>query len=259
MFFQQMKPFFLRINHLKKEPYCKILGYPKASRSQISSRIDELKRNGIYSVAFWGKTNLGKVNVLGKGYVGIVVLAKKKQKGIVAIKIRRSDAQRKELKTEAGFLKKANTVNVGPKLISSSKNFLVMEYIEGEKIGNWINNLPTRGSTKILKKVIKKILEDCFSLDQIGLDHGELSSISKHVIVGKTIPTIIDFESSSTQRRISNLTSATQGIFIGSGISKKIRKIYNVPTKSVIINQLRRYKKDPSKENFMKLLKLLKL
>jgi len=74
----------------------------------------------------------------------------------------------------------------------------------------------------------KKILEDCYSLDRIGLDHGELSNLSKHVIVGRKI-TVIDFESSSTDRKVSNVTSATQALCIGSGISKIIGRVYKIP------------------------------
>ena len=96
-----------------------------------------------------------------------------------------------------------------------------MEYIEGIKIVDWVNSLKGAGSVKKLKSTIRKVLEDCYNLDQIGFDHGELSNISKHVIVGKTKSTLIDFESSSVKRRPSNVTSITQAIFIGSGIAKK--------------------------------------
>jgi putative serine/threonine protein kinase len=102
-------------------------------------------------------------------------------------------------------------------------------------------------------------LEDCYNLDRIGLDHGELSSIAKHVIIGKSKTTIIDFESASTKRRASNVTSATQGIFIGSGISKSIRKIYKIPSKDKMIEVLRNYKHNSTRESFDKLLKVLKL
>jgi putative serine/threonine protein kinase len=163
------------------------------------------------------------------------------------------------MKSEAKLLKLVNTVNVGPKLYDSSKNFVVMEYLEGEKIGNWIDSLKGAGSTKKLKNVIKAVLEDCFRLDQIGFDHGELSSISKHVIVGDKKSTLIDFESSSTKRRVSNVTSITQGIFIGSGIAKKVQRIYKVPSKEKIIQVLRIYKKEQSRDSFENLLKILKL
>ncbi len=134
-----------------------------------------------------------------------------------------------------------------------------MEYLDGKKIGLWMRDLKGKGSTLRLKLVIKKTLEDCYNLDQIGLDHGELSSISKHVIVGKSKTTIIDFESASTKRRASNVTSATQGIFIGSGISKAIQKIYKLPSKNKLIGALRIYKQKPSRKNFDALLKILRV
>jgi putative serine/threonine protein kinase len=163
------------------------------------------------------------------------------------------------MKNESVLLKLVNSVNVGPKMIDVSKNFLVMEYLEGEKISDWMNSLKGIGSTKKLKSIIRKILEDCYRLDQIDFDHGELSNISKHVIVGKTKSTLIDFESSSTNRRPSNVTSIAQAFFIGSGIAKKAQKIYKNPSKEKIIEALKQYKQEKSKENFEELLKILKL
>ena len=253
-----MKQSFVSIKKFSKEPYSIILGYPRSTKRQINSRILELEKLKINSISFTGNTTIGKLKILGKGYVGVVVLAKRGNKK-VALKIRRLDSQRSEMKSEAKLLRIVNTVNVGPKLFDFSKNFVVMEYLEGEKISNWIRSLSGYGSTKKLKTVIEKILEDCFRLDQIGFDHGELSSISKHVIVGDTKSTLIDFESSSTNRRVSNVTSITQAIFIGSGIAKEIHRIYKIPNKEKIIEELRTYKKEQSRESFESLLKVLKL
>ena len=105
---------------------------------------------------------------------------------------------------------------------------------------------------------MKKVLEDCYNLDRNGFDHGELSSLSKHVIVGEKT-TMIDFESSSVKRRVSNVTSATQGIFIGSGIAKRINRIYKLPRKEKVITALRNYKKEQNQKNFDTILKILKL
>jgi len=80
----------------------------------------------------------------------------------------------------------------------------------------------------------------------------------KHVIIGNKI-TIIDFESSSMKRRVSNVTSATQAFYIGSRISKTVNRIYKAPKKEKIISVLRSYKQDQSKENFENLLNVLKL
>ncbi|WP_316506800.1 serine/threonine protein kinase [Nitrosopumilus sp.] len=249
---------FISIKKFTDEPYSKILGYPEATKRQIRSRIKELEELKIKSISLTGPTTLGKLAILGKGYVGVVVLAKKGNKK-VALKIRRTDSQRKEMKNESILLRLVNSVNIGPKMYAASKNFLVMEYLEGVKISEWINSLHGAGSTKRLKSTIADILEDCYRLDQIGFDHGELSNISKHVIVGESKSSLIDFESSSTKRRPSNVTSITQAIFIGSGIAKKVQKIYKNPSKEKIIESLKEYKQEKTQESFEKLLKVLKL
>ena len=253
-----MRQSFISIKKFSIKPYSTILGYPKATTRQLNSRILELEKLKIKSISFSGPTTIGKLEILGKGYVGLVVLAKRGNK-IVALKIRRLDSQRNEMKSEAKLLKIVNTVKVGPKLVDYSKNFVVMEYLEGEKISKWIISLGSLGSSKKLKSTIKTVLEDCYRLDQIGFDHGELSSISKHVIVGNSKSTLIDFESSSTNRRVSNVTSITQAFFIGSGIGKKVKRIYKIPTKEKIIAVLRIYKQEQSRESFENLLKILKL
>lgn len=249
---------FISIKKFSEEPYSKILGYPNATNRQIKSRINELEKLKIKSVCLTGPTTIGNLAILGKGYVGVVVLVKRGNKE-VALKIRRTDSQRKNMKNESILLKLVNSVKVGPKLIDVSKNFLVMEYLEGEKFSNWIEMLKGTGSAKQLKSTIKSVLEDCYRLDQIGFDHGELSNISKHVIVGKTKVSLIDFESSSTKRRPSNITSITQAFFIGSGIAKQTQKIYKNSSKEKIIYALKEYKQEKTRENFEKLLKVLKL
>jgi putative serine/threonine protein kinase len=243
------------LSKLVQEPYSIILGYPRATKTELRKRLAELKKLGVKYVMLEGPTILNNLPVLGKGYVGVVVLSRigKKQ---VALKIRRTDSSRLEMQSEAKLLKLANQVNVGPTIIKSSKNFIIMEYIDGEKIIDWARKLKGKGSAAKLRAVIKTILEDCYRLDKIHLDHGELSYIHKHVIVGKTA-CIIDFESASTNRRTSNVTSATQSMFIGSGLANVIKKIITVPDKKKIIPVLQRYKHDQSQKNFDNILKVL--
>nr|AIF14906.1 putative serine/threonine protein kinase [uncultured marine thaumarchaeote KM3_68_E02]AIF19407.1 putative serine/threonine protein kinase [uncultured marine thaumarchaeote KM3_86_G02] len=252
-----MKQSFVKISKITERPYSDIWVYPKGTKAQMKSRIKELGNLGIESISFQGKLQFSTIDILGKGYVGIVVLGKIGRKK-VAVKIRRNDSPRKNLRREAELLKITNQSNVGPKLVDFSKNFLVMEYLEGEKIGDWISSLKKKGSSSQLKIIIKKILEDCYKLDGIGLDHGELSHIAKHVIVGNKT-TIIDFESSSVDRKVSNVTSATQAFYIGSGISKIISHVYKIPKKEKMISVLRRYKREQTRDSFEKLLDVLKL
>jgi putative serine/threonine protein kinase len=151
---------------------------------------------------------------------------------------------------EATLLKIANKIGIGPKFIKNSKNFLMMEYIDGEKILDWAKKSETK--SKEIRSVISNVLNECFLLDNARLDHGELSTIDKHVIVNKKRNTIIDFESSSVNRKPSNVTGATQAIFIGTGLAKIIQKKIKLPTKMKIIDFIRRYKKNPTLENFRK-------
>ena len=249
-----MRESFHPISVFAREPYSRIIAYPNPTKRNVTSRLAELKRLGISGVSFQGSTRIENLCILGKGYAGVVVMAKKGGKRY-ALKIRRVDSQREGMKKEAEMLKLANGTGVGPKLVSASRNFLVMEYLGGARIDGWFAEA---GDAKRAKSIAKKVLRDCYKLDRIPLDHGELSRISKHVIIGRKT-TIIDFESSSIKRRAANVTAATQGIFIGSGISKKMGKLYRLPRKERIISILRIYKGDPCRENFDNILKTLRL
>lgn len=252
-----MDSFLVPTSKLVREPYSLVLGYPRATKKELERRVAELKKLEIKSVSFEGPTILNNIPVLGKGYVGVVVIAKQGKKK-VALKIRRIDSSREEMQSEARFLKLANKVDVGPRVIDSSKNFIVMEYVEGKKIIDWAKELKGKGRAAKLKTIIRKVLEDCHNLDMAHLDHGELSYLHKHVIVGRS-PCIIDFESASVNRRTSNVTSATQGIFIGSGLSNIVKKIIKVPSTKYMIESLKKYKHDQSRENFDEVLRVLRL
>ncbi len=252
-----MRGSFLPTSRLLDQPYSGILGFPRATKRQLRSRAGELESLGVTGVSFRGPVRIGTLGILGKGYVGVVVLGRMGNK-TVAVKIRRTDSQRRTLAGEARLLRRVNEVKVGPRFIAGSRNFLVMEYLDGQKISDWIAGVRGRGAAGEARAVIAKVLQDCFRLDVSGIDHGELSVISKHVIVGKKT-TVIDFEGSSTKRRVSNVTSATQGIYIGSGIAKKVSRIYRVPPRQEIISALRDYKRNISRENYEGLLRVLKL
>ncbi len=252
-----MKQSFVKLGKITELPYSIVWVYPKGTKSQIKSRIKELDTLGVEGISFQGELQMNAISILGKGYAGVVVLGKMGRKK-VAVKIRRNDSPRKNLEKEAKLLKIINKHKIGPKLIASSKNFLVMEYLDGEKIGDWVDGLKKSEKSSQLKLIIKKVLEDCYSLDRIGLDHGELSNLSKHVIIGKKT-TIIDFESSSMDRKVSNVTSATQALCIGSGISKIVGHIHNIPKKQKLITALRRYKQEKTRNSFENLLSVLKL
>ena len=71
-----MKQSFVKISKITEPPYSDIWVYPKGTKAQIKSRIKELKSLGVESVSFQGELQVGTISILGKGYVGIVVLGK---------------------------------------------------------------------------------------------------------------------------------------------------------------------------------------
>ena len=186
------------------------------------------------------------MHVLGKGCVGIVAIAYKDGEK-VALKIRRMDADRASMRREAAMLRKANLVDVGPRLLGVGKDFLMMQFVEGELLPKWLEEKVGRVRTK---RVLRDVLEECWSLDVAGLDHGELSHAPKHVIVtAEDNAFIVDFESASVNRRPSNVTSICQFLFI-SEFSRKVAERLGCRDRKTMIDSLRRYKKNVNRENF---------
>jgi putative serine/threonine protein kinase len=186
---------------------------------------------------------------LGKGYVGIVVVAYT-EKGKAALKIRRVDADRSGMQREAEMLKRANQVGVGPKLLGVTENFLLMNFIEGTSLPKWIEALKGRGTKARIRRVLREVLEQCWRLDMAGLDHGELSRAPKHVIVADDdMPYIVDFEAASTSRKVSNVTSICQYLFIGSQLAKILTKKLGKVNIKTLIHALKAYKQRQTREN----------
>jgi putative serine/threonine protein kinase len=235
------------IEKLSEEPYASIISYPKPSKAELKKRLKELQRLGVETLEFSGEKQALNTPILGKGCVGIVTIAYRNGKK-AALKIRRVDADRSRMQQEAKMLKKANSVHVGPRLLGVSKNFLLMQFIDGDLLPKWVEKC--RGKTQI-RKVLHEVLEQCWQLDIVGLDHGELSHAPKHIIIDKkSKPFIVDFETASLNRKSSNVTSICQFLFISGVVAEKVAEKLGEKDKKAIIEALRRYKSDRTRENF---------
>lgn len=247
------------VEQLLDKRYASVLCYPIYSAKETKRRIRELKRLGVEALEFVGEKTAFNVPVLGKGCVGIVVRALLDNKR-VALKIRRVDADRVGMQHEAEMLKTANKVEVGPRLIGVSENFLLMEFVEGSLLPEWVEKLKGKGTRNRIRQVLWDVLEQCWRLDEIGLDHGELSRAPKHIIIGRDNKTVIvDFETASLQRRVSNVTSICQYFFIGSQTAKTIQRKLGKINQETLRTNLKNYKQNRTKENFNKILHVCKL
>jgi len=251
-----IKPIIVPVALLTQEPYASILCFPRPNEAELEGRLQELRSFGLTSLEFSGAASVFgvAVPVLGKGFVGIVVIGHVNGKR-VAVKIRRTDADRADLLHEAHMLSKANSAKVAPKLITASKNFLLTQLIDGELFPNW---LKTNKDAATVKQVLREVLEQCFRLDQAGLDHGELSKAPKHLLVDKAQkPFIVDFETASVGRKVANVTAVCQYFFAGnSSASKILAEIFGKMDRLTLIDALKTYKKNRTRNNFESLLKV---
>ncbi len=236
------------IAELSAEPYASVVCYPRTTPGEMAVRIEELKQLGVDAIEFYGKTSAHVMQVFGKGYVGIVVVAQVAGRR-VALKMQRVDSDRESLQCEAELLCKANAVEVGPKFLGVTKHFLLMELIDGGFLEDW---LQTHQDKDGVRRIITDILEQCWRLDEISLDHGELSKAPKHLLVNSSDkPYIVDFETASTVRNASNVTSVCQFLYQGnSEACKLIAQVLGERNWDELVAALRKYRKERNRPNF---------
>ncbi|HEX7483405.1 MAG TPA: serine/threonine protein kinase [Candidatus Bathyarchaeia archaeon] len=246
------QPKIVALEKLDEEPYASIVCYPRTNPTEIYHRLEEMQQHGVTSIEFVGKTNASNIPVLGKGYVGVVVVANVKGQK-VALKMRRIDADRLDFTHEAEMLQKANAIGVGPKFIAVSNNFLLSQLIDGDLLEDWLQTPREKG---LIRKVLVDILEQCWILDEAGLDHGELSKAPKHLLVDKMDkPFIVDFETASIMRKVINVTSVCQFLFMGnSRAAKMLDEVFGKKNRLSLISGLKKFKKNTNRKNFEDLL-----
>ena len=220
---------------------------------------------GASELVFDGPSKIGEYGIIGRGCVSIVVKARLESRSeLVALKIRRTEANRADMKHDFELQSFANSLGVGPRVITCTSDLFAMEYIDSIRMGNWFRSLKTRSPKKYTRALIRSSLEQCYLLDSNGLDHGELSNPTKHILIRKVSgpdPVIIDYESASRNRRVSNLTSVVQFFFMSSPQSRKVRKILGFEkfSEKKLISILREYKSHQNKESLEKVFRFLKV
>jgi len=229
-----------------------VLAYPAGGEEIISQRLKTLSMMGVTAL-FMEKREKKMVPVLlGKGHRGIVLKCVS-EVGVCAAKLLRVDAPVSSLRPEWLMTSRASEVGVGPSVRGFTEDVLLLEYIAGKEIADWLEGRPARPE---LHKLLNHLLESCFKLDIIGLDHGQLTNASKHVIVrpdGQT--TIIDYSKASMTRRPSNLTGITS--FLTSKRTPQLEDMLRIGPEFHSV--LRIYKRNPDQQHFNQVLGLLGL
>jgi putative serine/threonine protein kinase len=144
---------------------------------------------------------------------------------------------------------------VGPRLVGASRELLAMELVEGEYPVEWVEGLG-EGDADRLRDAFSVLLVKGWRLDSVGLDHGELSRAHRHIIVSEEGPRIVDFESASTERRCSNVTSLAQYLFFNHWMRGAVGGVIELPERGALLGALSTYKRRPSWEGLRTVLEV---
>jgi putative serine/threonine protein kinase len=246
----------IRISEFVRTPYLQVLTYPRPNIAVAKSRLKQLEKLGVSDVSFGGRTKIGRLGLVGLGTVSVVVRATVNGNE-EALKIRRCDANRISMMDEYKLTGTANRIGVGAYAVAATKDFMVMHLIEGEDINDHLRTIKGIGTRGRVREIIHRLLNQCRKLDLVGLDHGQLSDLRKHVIMAGDEPYIIDFESSSMGRTPKNVTTAAQNLLIGGRSAPLVRRVLGLKSYDGVLEALKGYKKDRSDGNYVRILNSL--
>lgn len=171
----------------------------------------------------------------------------------VAIKVQRKESKAAEsLENEAKWLQVVNQKNIGPRYLFHGEHYVTYQFVEGILFPDW---LPTK-EKKEISAVLKKLLEQCFILDHLGVNKEELHHPHKHILINQhNHPTLIDFERCTETKKPKNVTQFVE--FISRTQKDLILKGFTF-TVETLRESAQNYKQDPSPVNFQQILLLLR-
>ncbi len=187
-----------------------------------------------------------------KGWRGVVFKARAEDGRILCLKTLRGKVPGTSLKKEYEALLTANGRGIGPTAYEYDPEgeTVAMEFIEGELFLDWI----MFANAEEIKRTVPEILRQGYELDQLGIDHGQLSWAPKHVIISKERTTLIDFDRASTERKARNLTSLTAFLLLNprSLYAQRICRVYGLGSAELekIKGLMQKYRQESNGEKY---------
>ena len=193
-----------------------------------------------------------KRTFLAKGKRGVVYTDFRKGRKIAIKTANPASKAIGRIKNEAHHLKILNRYSIGPKLISYDKNELKTEFIEGVFILDFME----KNNEKEVKKIIKKVFDQVYALDGLGIDKEEMHRPLKHIIITRqNKPVLIDFERCHASKKPKNVTQWCQ--FLMSRQKQLDERGIRI-NKREIISLAKRYKKKPTKAGLNAIIRAIK-
>ncbi|OYT32462.1 hypothetical protein DRJ22_01005 [Candidatus Woesearchaeota archaeon] len=193
------------------------------------------------------KRKIERICFLAKGKRGKVYTGQYKGKK-VAIKIKRAESKaKKTIEKEAKWMKFFNKFKIGPKYYFHTKEFLVYEFIEG----TYFKDVIKKGKTSQIKKCLREILRQCYTMDKQEAAKEEMTRPLKNAIVSKNKIVLIDFERCHKTKNPHNVTQCSDFIYRLSKYRFKLDR-------KKFLKSVKEYAENKNKKNFEKIIALLK-
>ena len=191
---------------------------------------------------------LARKEYLAKGKRGIAYTAFLGRKKIL-IKERNPRADVDTIAHEAVILKAVNKVGVGPVFIALEDNSLIREFIDGPTFPEWC----VAAKKPAITRAMIGILEQCRSMDVIGVNKLEMNHPHKHILMKGDAPVMIDFDRSRFVKRPKNVTQVCQWLTGGALSSILKGKNIHLPREELLA-LAGEYKRDYDAKLFAKML-----
>ena len=219
-----------------------------------SPLLRQLEGKGIESIQYY---TAGKRGLIYRGVLDCNQFVKKfiplRKKYIsVAIKIKKEESKASDtIAREAAWLEKLNRLGIGPKLLFSTAEFVVTDFIEGENLPEWLEN----HSSEEIRIVLVQTLDQCFVLDRQKITKEEMHHPYKHIIVNRfQKPVLIDFERCHETEKPQNVTQFVEYICRLKPVLEKRNFIVEVEKLRVAAKD---YKEKYDRESFTQITRII--
>ena len=202
------------------------------------------------------KRGVTGITPLTKGHRGLIHIGRWRNKKI-AVKSQRRDIDAMEtVNNEVNQLRRLNKYDIGPTVLFSGKDYFGYNFIEGDFIRDYLDKKST--SKKDAIAVFRKVFEQMYKMDELGLNKEEMHHPVKHVIVTKQHkPMLLDFERCKPKKKTHNVTQFSQFLISGRMMPYLEKKKIRINMLEML-NRARKYSEKKNKERFEQILMLLK-
>jgi HemK-related putative methylase len=199
------------------------------------------------------KNNINNAKIFAHGKRGVIIKAVYNSKE-VSVKVKRDTSTAKgTIENEARFLTVLNKKRIGPKFVMQKEDFLMYEFVNGKFIFDFIKE----SNKKDILIVLKKVFEQMYTLDKLGINKFEMHHPIKHILIDKNSPVLIDFERARYTQDPKNVTQFCD-FLIGEDMTRMLtEKKINIPRIN-IIELAREYKENLAEDKYKRIFALLR-